>query len=216
MLLPKRYNWPSLITIIAGTLICLVFFTACQQTAQAPPTTSDSLPPEPSPDTEAITPDEKWVADGLLFPGEYLGEMKYGDYEIRWISDNQYIYIGMRAKTTGFVAVGIQPGRRMKDADIVLGYVEAGEATVNDLFSQGDFGPHPPDTELGGTNNIAQSGGGEEDGFTTIEFKRLLVTGDEYDIPLSPGVNKIIWAYGRDDLSSQTHVARGYGEITLP
>ena len=89
--------------IIAGILICMVAFTACQQTAQAPPVTSDGLPLEPEPGAEQPTPSERWVADGLLSPGEYLGEMKYGDYEIRWISDNQYIYIGMRAKTTGFV-----------------------------------------------------------------------------------------------------------------
>lgn len=139
----------------------------------------------------------------------------YGDYEIHWRSDDQYVYMGIKAKTSGFVAMAVQPGSRMKDADMVFGFVKNGETTVYDLFSTGDFGPHPPDTELGGTNDILEFAGSEQGGFTTIEFKRKLVTGDKYDNPLSKGANKIIWSYGSTDELNRKHTNRGYGEINL-
>ena len=83
------------------------------------------------------------------------------------------------------------------------------------MFSTGDFGPHPPDTELGGTYDILDFGGGEEGGYTSIEFKRALNTGDKYDNALSRGVNKIIWSYGSEDDLKSKHINRGYGELTI-
>jgi hypothetical protein len=121
----------------------------------------------------------------------------------------------MKAKTSGWLAVGTQPGTTMKDADLVMGFVSDGKAIVYDLYSTGDFGPHPPDTELGGTNDILEFGGKEMGGYTTIEFKRLLGTGDKYDRPFSLGANTIMWSYGSDDQSTKKHVNRGLGEIDL-
>ncbi|MFC2024745.1 DOMON domain-containing protein, partial [Chloroflexota bacterium] len=168
--------------------------------------------PHPKPEPG---PAERWSPDGVLADGEYLGEMQYSNYEIRWASDEQHVYIGIKAKTDGWVALGIQPGSRMKDADMIFGFVSGGETTVIDLFSTGDFGPHPPDTELGGSDDILEFGGSQADDFTTIEFKRLLDTGDEYDLPLSPGTHQIIWAYGRNDNPGMRHTLRGFGEIQL-
>lgn len=161
------------------------------------------------------TPTAGWVADGAISTGEYAWTRIYGKWEINWRADDQYIYIGLKAATTGWVALGIQPGSRMKNADIMLGFVQDGQTTVYDLFSTGDFGPHPADTELGGTADILEFAGSEQDGETTIEFKRLLITGDSYDNPLSEGVNKIIWSYGSSDNYSAKHTIKGYGELQL-
>ena len=86
---------------------------------------------------------------------------------------------------------------------------------VQDLYSTGDFGPHPLDSEIGGTDDIMEFGGREEGGFTTIEFKRSLTTIDKYDISIQKGVNRIIWAYGSSDSLTVKHSTRGYGEINL-
>ena len=59
------------------------------------------------------------------------------------------------------------------------------------------------------------TGGNETDGFTTIEFKRALVTGDKYDNPLAAGTNKIIWSYGAGDRIARKHTTKDYGEIDL-
>jgi hypothetical protein len=165
--------------------------------------------------TATTNPADHWLADGTINDEEYSNDMNYGNYFIYWWSDDQHVYVGIRAKTLGWVALGIQPGSRMKDADMIIGFVENGNVTVLDLFSTGDFGPHPEDTELGGTNNIIEYGGSEIDGFTTIEFKRALNTADEYDNPLIIGSNKIIWSFGSNDEIESRHSTRDYGEIIL-
>lgn len=168
--------------------------------------------PTPTPTAPLV---EEWSPDGIIKAREYYGANAYGDYEIYWRSDEQYICIGMKAKTNGWVAVAVQPGSRMKNADMVFGFVKDGETVIYDLFSTGDFGPHSPDTELGGKDDILEFGGKEEGGYTTIEFKRALDTGDDYDNPLFEGVNKIIWAYGSQDELTLKHINRGYGEVNL-
>jgi len=103
----------------------------------------------------------------------------------------------------------------MKNADIVLGLVADGQVTVLGMFSLFDFGPHPPDTEQGGTFDILEFGGREENGRTTIEFKRALDTGDELDNILTQGAIKIIWSYGSTDDIDQRHAVRGEYIIAL-
>ncbi|MBN1862899.1 MAG: DOMON domain-containing protein [Dehalococcoidales bacterium] len=158
---------------------------------------------------------EGWLADGVITAGEYADQASYGDYEIYWRSDGSYLYLGIEAETTGWVAVGFQPGPLHRETDMVLGFVAGGEASVFDMFSSGDLGPCLADSELGGSDDIVDSGGREEGGETVIEFKRRLVTGDEYDGELSAGVNEIIWAYSSLDDVRQKHVERGHGEIRL-
>jgi hypothetical protein len=158
------------------------------------------------------------VPDGVIGSSEYLGESSFsgGDYELYWTSDEQFLYVGMRAKTSGWVSMAIQPGSQMQDADMVFGFVEGGAVTIFDMFSTGPTGPHPPDTDQGGSHDIVESGGTEENGVTTIEFKRALNTGDQYDHALSSGTHQILWSYGSSDSPGRKHSSRGYGEIDLP
>ena len=210
----SRHNFngrPKLLFTLASVIIGLSVLFGISGVSCSAPTPSQTPAATPT----IPKPEQVWSADGIIKIGEYSGNMQYGDYEIFWWSDNQYVYIGMRAKTTGFVAVGLQPGSRMKNADMIFGFVKDEKVTVLDLFSSGDFGPHPPDTQLGGTDDIVEFGGSEEGGFTTIEFKRALNTSDEYDLALYKGVNKIIWAYGANDELTLKHSSRGYGEISL-
>ena len=192
-----------LVTVLLATIST---FCACSDETQPPSSSQPPITQEPT---------EPWSADGVIKAEEYAGNMQYGNYQVFWRSDDVYVYIGMKAKASGFVSFGSQPGSRMKDADIILGFVRDGEVVVEDMYSTGDFGPHPPDTELGGTNDILEFDGKEEGGFTIIEFKRALNTDDDYDRALSEGTNSIIWAYGSNDSLTTSHSARGYGEIDL-
>jgi len=211
-----------LLTVFVVLLLLLVWGVACAppQVPSEPslPSEPPLAPPESLPPAPPVSPAPQpgaWSADGVISSGEYTNVNTYGDYEINWSGDEEYIYIGLKVKTIGWVAFGIQPGTLMKEADMVLGFVSDDKTTVYDQFSTGDFGPHPPDTELGGTNDILEFGGKEAGGYSTIEFKRALNTGDQYDHQLLKGVNKIIWAYGSDDQSKIKHVSRGYGELVL-
>ena len=162
-----------------------------------------------------MTPDKEWSADGVIVPGEYSGSNTYGDYTINWRSDEQYIYIGMTARTNGWIAIALQPGSKMKEADMVFAFIQGNNVEIMDSYSSGNFGPHAPDSDLGGTDDILASGGKEDGEFTTIEFQRSLITGDNYDIAITSGANKVIWAYGESDNQTDKHSKRGYGEIVI-
>lgn len=157
----------------------------------------------------------KWAADGVITTNEYAGQASYGDYEIHWNSDGQYIYIGMKARASGWVAVGFQPGPLHRETDMVLGFVRGGQVSVFDMFSIAELGPCTADSELGGSDDVLEYGGQEEGSYTVVEFKRLLSTGDDYDGELFSGVNEIVWAYSTLDDPRQKHINRGYGKIGL-
>ncbi len=196
--------------VVTLSILLTVTGLSCKPAPLPPPSPPSDITSPPSPPTPL-----KWAGDGVFGPTEYDGVKTFGDYEIRWASDEKYVYIGIKAKTTGWAAVGIQPVSTMKDADMVFGFVKDGKATVYDHFSTGSYGPHFSDTELGGKSSILEFGGREDGGYTIIEFKRALNTDDKYDRPLYKGVNKIIWAYGSGDEPTLKHITRGYGEIDL-
>jgi hypothetical protein len=209
----------------AGTVILLLVIlltlglAGCQApTPQPPPAPPPPAAPAPSTPPPAATPSAlgvAWAADGVITPGEYRSNKSFGDYDLNWTADGQYVYMGMKAKTPGWVAVGFDPESMMLNADIIQGYVQDGKMFIADMYSSNQFGPHPPDTQQGGTDDILASGGKTENGYTTVEFKRKLDTGDKYDKPLHSGLNKIIWAYGSDPQFTIKHMARGSAEIDL-
>jgi hypothetical protein len=211
----------GLIIVVLCALI-ISMFAACQPAAKPaetpavpPPSNVPVTPPASTPPASQPAPTNKWVSDGVISAGEYAGSKTYGDYAISWSNDATYVYIGLKAKTTGWVAVGFGPETMMKNADMVMGYVADGKAQVDDTFSTGDFGPHPVDTQLGGTNDIIEPAVKVENGYTTVEFKRKLDTGDKYDKPLLKGTNKILWAYGSEPRATLKHMSRGSGEIAI-
>lgn len=199
----------------------LMFSTACQSAPAKSPsptiprattTTQPTVIAQPSvPAPAPIT----WKADGKIVQGEYQNSRVFNNFELYWSSDDQFVYFAMKAKTGGWIAIGFDPVSLMKNSDIIEGYVSDGKVTVLDMYSTGDFGPHPPDIQLGGTNDIIESGGTEEDGYTVIEFKRKIDTGDKFDKVLGKGTHKIIWAVGPDDQATIRHSVRGTGEIDL-
>jgi len=222
-----KYSWvhlgglPGLLLIVCVLLIPVAMLAAACSSPQISPA-SPSAPTEPlstpetpseQPPDNTMRPTATWTADGVISSGEYTNTNTYNDFRLNWKSDEKYIYIGLNVKTTGWVAVGIQPGLMMSDADIVLGNVSDGKITIDDQYSTGNFGPHVSDEQLGGTNDILEFGGKEIVGYTIIEFKRALDTGDKYDHPLVKGTNKIIWSYGSDDQVEVKHISRGYGEL---
>jgi hypothetical protein len=184
-----------------------------ESTKETTTTTSESSLPTATGNLEQ--PGETWQADGVLGDNEYLNEMAYGDYEVRWKADESNIYFGIKAKTEGWLAIGLNPSSQMKDADMIFGAVSNGQTIVSDQFSTGTFGPHSPDAELGGSEDIIEFGGREDGGFTTLEFSRALDTGDSYDNALTKGKIKIIWAYSSSDDFDSQHTSRSSGEITL-
>jgi hypothetical protein len=176
-----------------------------------------ALPASPAAEKKTVLSDQpaEWKADGVIADMEYRKMQSFGEIEVYSRIDGDKVRIALKAKTQGFVAIGFDPSDRMKDADIILGFVKDGKASVADMFSTGPTGPHPPDDQQGGRNDVTVFGGSKKDGVTIIEFERKLITGDEKDKVIKVGDNKIIWATGDAEAFSGRHSKRGGGILKL-
>jgi hypothetical protein len=104
--------------------------------------------------------------------------------------------ISVTAPTDGWVAVGFEPTRVMKDADIYIGYVENGRVFLRDDFGTGNTA-HASDESLGGTSGFTSLEGSESDGNTSISFTIARDSGDSYDKVITRGGSyKVIMGYG--------------------
>ncbi len=160
----------------------------------------------------------EWTPDGEVSKGEYA--LKYeaprDEFSVSWKNDAEYFYMAIEGKTEGWVAIGFDPAEWMKDADMVIGGVDGGEAYVRDAYSVERYGPHPPDPDLGGADDVVEFGGSEKDGRTVIEFKRNMATGDVWDKAFVPGQTvKMIWATSESDDSEMRHIIDGKGTLTF-
>ncbi len=181
-------------------------------------------PPEEQIISEKVA-SEEWLADGVVGENEYSRTMVVaaparpgysgGEMEISWRNDDEHLFMALRGETSGWLSIGFDPLEWMKDADMIWGTVEDGEAIVLDEYSSGNYGPHEDDAFFGGSYDILESGGSEADGGTVVEFKRRLDTGDEYDEALAPGESvSIIWAMADSKSRSMKHNV-AYGEAIL-
>jgi hypothetical protein len=137
------------------------------------------------------------------------------DIVFQWNIDGENIDIILSAPTTGWIAVGFDPGRMMKDANIIIGYVENNEVFIRDDFGAG-YTKHKADTDLGGTDDITIKGGSEINGKTTLEFSIPLHSLDSNDRILEQGEEyKLIFAYGKKDDFTSYHKFRTSIKVTL-
>jgi hypothetical protein len=156
--------------------------------------------------------------DGIIGEDEYPLSVELGEGHLLmyWDISNDSIKMGLMAETEGMVAIGIEPTKRMMDADMIIAYRSGSEFTVHDAYSFGEVGPHPDDTDEGGTFDLNEYTVDEVGGVTTLEFIRLLDTGDDLDnvIP-ETGKVKFIWATSNSDDFTTVHARRGTAIIDM-
>jgi hypothetical protein len=160
--------------------------------------------------------ESRTVIDGEIDNEEYAFNSSLSTvFTFFWSFNETTITIGIEVETMGWIAIGIDPVNIMNEADMIFGWVESnGTVGVLDTYSTGTFGPHPPDVELGGTDDIITFDGSEAGGITVIEFARLLTTTDEFDKPISlTKPTKLIWAYDATDDYETKHDRRGSATI---
>jgi len=146
---------------------------------------------------------------------EGFREITDSEITFQWKIDGEKLIIVLSAPTEGWVAVGFNPSRVMKDADFKLAYVDGSTVHIEDHFGTGLF-THKIDSSLGGSDDFEVLEGKEEMGATTVRFSIPLNSGDEKDKILTEGDEvKVLMAYGdRDDLSRK-HKRRTSVEIKL-
>jgi hypothetical protein len=154
----------------------------------------------------------------VIGEGEYAHQIEQAGVTFHWANDAEVLYGALSAQTGGWVSIAFDPEARMQGANYVFGYVQDGQTLIEDMYGTQPAGPssHPPDEQLGGSNDILEYGGLEEAGVTVIEFSIPLDSGDEYDKPLQPGSSyKVLLAWGAGDDLESYHGGRGAGEIVL-
>jgi len=156
------------------------------------------------------------AVDGVVFPGEYRHQTDAAGFEVHWSNDINYLRVGLVSPGTGYVAIGFDPDHRMKGANFILGAVEDGRLLIRDDYGDGSVS-HAADTMFGGTNDILEAAGREENGHTTIEFVIPLATRDPNDKTLVPGETyEILIAYHEtSDSFAARHSWRGAGTLRL-
>ncbi len=154
--------------------------------------------------------------DGIVFQGEYAHSMDAGGFEVHWSNDINYLRVGLVSPGSGYVAIGFDPDYRMKGANFILGAVDDGQLMMRDDYGNGPVS-HTADTLLGGTNDILEAAGQEQDGQTTVEFVIPLITRDANDKTLVPGETyDILIAYHEtSDSFAAGHSRRGSGTLRL-
>ncbi len=139
--------------------------------------------------------------DGQIKDKEYANHYRAQGIgmELHWTVEGYSIYIGLKAPTTGWLAIGWDPsGPIMEGEDILIGYIRGRELYLQDYFANTSV-THANDVSLGGRDDVLESSGSEDQQSTTIEFRRRLDTGDRFDRPITPGAHTVQLAYAPTD-----------------
>lgn len=131
-----------------------------------------------------------------VYSADYQHSIDIKKMKFSWSIEGETLAASISAPTTSWVAVGFNPTDKMKNADIIIGYVKNGEVSIKDEFGTAAT-QHKSDDKIGGESNVTVVGGTEENGVTTIEFKIPLNSGDSKDTAIIPdGDTVVIVAYG--------------------
>jgi len=154
--------------------------------------------------------------DGRVTPGEY--KFQWSDPASRltfqWSIVGDRLIGAMSSPDTGWVAVGFGgEGPLMYGADIVIGYVDARGAHVQDDFANTPV-THVAKTSLGGHDEILGSAGLQTKDGTTIEFERPLTARDSTDRPIQAGEMHVIMA-SADSKDLVAYHAGGHKAVAL-
>ena len=136
---------------------------------------------------------------------EYKHKVVRAGVTFEWGIDGQSLNGRMSAKTTGWVGVGFNATKDMQDAGFVIGAVIDGQPKAAVYVGTSPMA-HSKAIEQA---DIANIGGSEADGVTTITFTIPLVSKDPKVKPIAPEKDtKVLFAYGSDDSVKARHAER--------
>jgi hypothetical protein len=136
---------------------------------------------------------------------EYKHKIVQAGVTFEWGIDGQSLNGRMSAKTTGWVGVGFNATKDMKDAGFVIGAVKDGQAKAAVYVGTAPTAHSKAVVQA----DISNIGGGEADGVTTISFTIPLVSKNPQVKPIVPEKDtKVLLAYGEDDSVKVRHASR--------
>jgi hypothetical protein len=141
--------------------------------------------------------------------------LEHEGYTLQWRVDGDMIDVVVSYETTGWLSVGFDPSRMMKDANIVIGYVDGDTVTISDEYGTGQTA-HRADTEIDGSDDLENTSGSESGGVTELRFSMPLDSGDSADKPLEPGQSyTVLLAHGPDGADDKTTYHEGRTSVEI-
>ncbi|RJP95208.1 MAG: hypothetical protein C4518_01900 [Desulfobacteraceae bacterium] len=98
----------------------------------------------------------------------------------QWTLNSDSMQVRLSAKTMGWVGIGFNPTKAMKDAKFIIGYVKKGEAKIQEQYGNGDF-THAKYAAPDKKNEITNISGNEANGMTELAFTIPLIVGNTYE-----------------------------------
>ncbi len=155
------------------------------------------------------------VSVSAVIASAYDHEVTAKKMNFAWKIDGDTLHGKMSAKTKGWVAVGFNPSKKMKDANFIIAYVKGTDVSIADHFGDKATG-HSADKKKGGTEDVTLVSGAEENGVTTIEFTIPLNSADKMDSPLSvDGDTMLLLGYADRDSFKARHKFRTSMSVNL-
>ncbi|MCG8567908.1 MAG: DOMON domain-containing protein [Desulfobacterales bacterium] len=145
-----------------------------------------------------------FLLSGLCFAGKYAHTLKMKNMDVFWTLKEDKIHFKLSAKTTGWVAIGIDPETVMQGGHIIIGAVKKGKVKIQDHYANKKRG-HKKDEKLGGKSHVKNPKGSEKNGTTVIRFTLPLDSGEKWDKPIKVNApTRVMFAYGtgRDSFST--------------
>lgn len=198
------------VAIMLGITLFFALLTGCSDQKNGAAPGNSAAPAQMPP---AASQPAEWKSDGTISNNEYTRQQQIGDIEVYTRIQGDAVMMALKAKTKGYLALGIDPEEKMKGADILMCSVNEGKVSLVEMFSTGPIGPHPP--KQGGTASVSMVSGSYQDGVMIVEFARKMNPGGPQDKPLKLGENKVIWAIGDNNNITQKHSQRGSGILVL-
>jgi len=128
-------------------------------------------------------------------------------------ADSMHCYL--KAETTGWIGLGLNPINQMEEANFLIGFVNSDGTQIRDDWGNSATS-HVSDISLGGSSDIFNRLGKEEAGFTELYFSIPLISGDGYDQEIATGNNyPIILASGNEDNFDSIHSVIGAAVLDL-
>lgn len=123
--------------------------------------------------------------------GEGRRSVEAAGIRFTWSFEGSELICVLEAESDGWLSVGFNPSRMMKDANIIFAYVEEGKLSVFDEYGTGVFS-HSLDTELGGSSDLRPISGSEASGKTRLSFALPVDSDDRYDTIFREGQEYIV------------------------
>ena len=209
----------TVIIILSFSLLSISIISGCDTPQESGQETEDKLQPDGAEEINLEDfPIDNISIDAQITTNEY--PFSYVDnasgITLYWHNDSKDLYIGLESQTEGWIAIGFDPERLMKDANIIFFALENGNLIARDDYGTSNFS-HSSDEELGGSFDITEYAGKKENSITTIEFTIPLDSGDEFDRVLEPAdsYSVILAVNSKNTDFDSKHSKRSSGVIEL-